>query len=138
MIRLPPQSINSAPRREADRRALARLGTVFVCGVLLTAGFVFAATQHTAAVRHGYRNEELRREHAQLLAERRRLMLALTEVQSPRQLEERARAIGLEPARSSQIELPTESQVAHNSLNSLSFAAATSTATVKRTALAAR
>lgn len=128
MIRLPPQSINSTPRRETDSSALARLGAVFVCGLVLTVGFVVAAAQHTSAVRYGYRSEQLRRERAQLLAEQRRLMLALTEVQSPQQLEQSAREIGLQPARASQLDLQTVSPAARDSLNGLPIAAATSTA----------
>jgi hypothetical protein len=140
MIRLPPQSINSTPHREADRRALIRLGAVFICGLVLTVGFVCAAAQRTAAVRHGYRSEELRREKAQLIAEQRRLMLALTEAQSPQQLERNARAIGLEPARSSQLDLRMDTPALHRSLSTLPVAAATSTAavTMRRPVLAAR
>ena len=108
MIRMPPQSVNHATaaiRRETDRRALLRLGVMFACGLVLTIGFVRAAGQHTAAVHTGYRSEELRREHARLLSEQRRLMLALSEAQSPSQLERAAREIGLEPASSRQLEL---------------------------------
>lgn len=129
MIRLPPQSINSAPHRETDRHALIRLGVVFVCGLVLTVGFVCAAAQRTAAVRSGYRSEELRHERAQLLAEQRRLMLELTEAQSPQQLEGSARAIGLEPARSSQLDLTIDTSFARDSLSTLPVATATSTAT---------
>lgn len=140
MIRVPPQSINSTPHREADRRAIVRLGAVFVCGLILTVGFICAAAQRTAAVRHGYRSEELRREKAQLLAEQRRLMLALTEAQSPQQLEQSARAIGLEPARSSQLDLPTDTPAAAGGLlHTPPIAAATSAAaTMRHPSLATR
>ena len=92
MNRIPSHTLNSAVRREPDRRALVRLCVVFVCGLLLTLGFVRAAAQHTAALEQGYRSEELRKERERLLSEQRRLMLELTTAQSPVQLEQRAPA----------------------------------------------
>lgn len=110
MNRIPSHTHNSAVRREPDRRALIRLGVVFVCALLLTVGFVRAAAQHTAALEQGYRSEELRKERERLLSEQRRLMLALTIAQSPVELEPRARRLGLAPARSAQLELPPRAE----------------------------
>ena len=54
-------------------------------------------------MRYGYRSEELRRERERLLAEQRRLLVALEESNSPARLERAAREIGLEPARPAQV-----------------------------------
>ncbi len=104
MRRLPQQHTNAPLRRELDRRALSRQLIWLACGLLLVAGFVGAATEHFAAIRYGYKSEELRREQARLMEAQRRLMLALEEVSSPAVLEARARELGLQPTRSSQID----------------------------------
>ena len=104
MRRLPRQHPNSPLRRELDGRALSRQVIWLACGLLLVAGFVGAATDHFAAMRYGYKSEELRREQARLMQEQRRLMFALEEVSSPAVLESRARELGLQPTRPSQID----------------------------------
>jgi hypothetical protein len=99
MRRMPGQHLNFSVRRERDRHALVRQILLLACGLVLTGGFIVAARQHFAAVRYGYRNEELRRERARLLEEQQRLQLALDETASPVQLERAAREIGLQPTR---------------------------------------
>ncbi len=100
---MPQQHPNSYVRRERDRRALRRQATLLACCVVLAVGFVIAARQQFAAVQYGYRSEELRRERERLLEEQRRLHVALEESSSPARLERTARAMGLQPARASQI-----------------------------------
>lgn len=73
------------------------------CGLVLASGFVFAAGQHFAAVRYGYRSETLRRERAQLLEDQRRLLLAREEAASPTYLETAAREIGMQPLQPAQV-----------------------------------
>ena len=77
------------------------------CGFLLSGGFVLAAGQRFAAVRYGYKSEELRRERERLLEEQRRLILAREQATSPARLESAARAIGMQPVKPSQVETST-------------------------------
>ncbi|MGH9942908.1 MAG: hypothetical protein ACRD9R_11195 [Pyrinomonadaceae bacterium] len=106
MRRLPPQQQyrNSDVRRERDRGAFARQLWLLSGGLLVAGGFVVVLCLHFAAVRHGYRNEELRRERARLLEEQRQLQLELSEATSPATLERAARRLGLQPARPHQME----------------------------------
>jgi cell division protein FtsL len=104
MRRLPPEQPNFAVRREHAPRALSRLVLLLCCGLVLSAGFIFAASQRFSAVRYGYQSEELRRERERLLEEQRRLILAREQAASPARLESAARAIGMQPVRASQVE----------------------------------
>ncbi len=103
MRRQPQQQRNPGVRRERDGRALRRQIVLLACGLMLAGGFVAAVGQQYAAVRHGYEGEGLRAERARLLAERDRLLLELSEAESPVTLEREARRIGMQPARASQI-----------------------------------
>ncbi len=105
MRRLPSTQQNSVVRRERDLHALARLALLLFCGLMLAGGFVFAAGQHFAAVRYGYRSEDLRRERARLLEEQRRLILAREEAATPARLESAAREIGMQPLQPAQIDV---------------------------------
>ncbi|MCA1815511.1 MAG: cell division protein FtsL [Acidobacteria bacterium] len=104
MRRLPPQQYgNPRVRRERDRAALRRQIVMLVCGMLAAGGFVLAVGQRFAAVRYGYRSEQLREERAHLVAERERLLLELSTATSPPALEQAAREIGMQPAHAAQI-----------------------------------
>lgn len=103
MKRLPLNQPNHTVHRERDRPALLRLGLLLLCGLALTCGFVYAAGQHFAAVRYGYRTEELRRERTRLLEEQRRLVLAREQATTPARLEQAARQIGMQQAQPGQI-----------------------------------
>ena len=104
MRRLPPGQPNFVVRRERAPRAFSRLVLLLCCGLVLSGGFVLAAGQRFAAVRYGYKSEELRRERERLLEEQRRLILAREQATSPARLESAARAIGLQPVKPSQVE----------------------------------
>lgn len=97
MKRLPPAHTNSKIHRERDLSALSRLVLLLFCGLALTSGFLLAAKQHFAAIQYGYKNQDLRREHEQLLLEQKRLLLMKEEATSPVRLEPAARRIGLQP-----------------------------------------
>jgi len=71
---------------------------------VLAGGFVYAGGQHFAALKFGYGNEGLRREHDRLVEEQRRLLLAREEAASPSRLERAARQLGLQPLQAGQIE----------------------------------
>ena len=103
MKRVPPAQRNSAVRRERDPRSLSRLASLLFCGLVLAGGFVFAATQHFAAVRYGYESEKLRCERVRLLEEQRRLLLERERAASPARLEAAARELGLQPVRPEQL-----------------------------------
>ena len=109
---MPPQRLHAGVHREHDPRALLRLSLLFLCGFVLAAGFVHAATQQMAAVRNGYQSEELRRERARLLDEQRRLLLALDEAAAPLRLEQAAREIGLQPTQAAQVGTAAKTNVA--------------------------
>lgn len=104
MRRLPPNQRNYAIHRERDVRALMRLALLLVSGLVLAVGFVFAAGQHFAAVQYGYKSEELRREHTQLLEEHRRLTLERERANTPEHLGAAARELGMQPIQPSQID----------------------------------
>lgn len=114
MKRLPLNQPNHTVHRERDRTALGRLGLLLLCGLVLTGGFVYAAGQHFAAVRYGYRTEELRHERNRLLEEQRRLLLAREQATTPARLEQAARGIGMQQAQPGQI------GVAHSSSSTAS------------------
>jgi cell division protein FtsL len=103
MRRLPTNQYNSAIYRERDRHALSRLVMLLFCGMSLAGGFIYAAGQHFAAVRYGYKSEELRRARLQLLEEQGRLLLEREQAAAPARLESAAREIGLQPVRAPQI-----------------------------------
>lgn len=130
MRRLPPDQPNFAVRRERDHRALTRLVLLLFCGLVLSGGFVFAAGQRFSAVRYGYKSEELRRERDRLLEEQRRLILAREQATSPARLESAARAIGMQPVQSSQVEMGQARESA--APRAASTALAVSSATLNR------
>jgi len=109
MKRLPLNQPNHTVTRERDRAALVRLGSLLLCGFMLTCGFVYAAGQHFAAVRYGYKTEELRSERSRLLEEQRRLVLMREQATTPARLEQAARGIGMQQAQPGQIGLARSS-----------------------------
>lgn len=103
MKRLPLNHRNYVVRRERDKTALVRLAGLLLCGLALASGFVFAAGHHFAAVRYGYKSEELRRERTRLLQQQSALLLAREQSTTPSRLETIARNIGMQPADPAQI-----------------------------------
>jgi hypothetical protein len=110
--RLPTRHRNQSLRFEPNRLALRRLLFYTVCGVILSAGFSFAVWQHFAAIRYGYGMEDLRREKAQLEAERQRLEVAREQVVALPNLENAARAVGLQTMQGPQLEVARHRQAA--------------------------
>lgn len=106
MRRLPQDQPNTKIHRERDLRVLSRLALLLFCGVVLAAGFVFAAKQHFAAVQYGYNSEALRKQHEQLVREQQQLFLKKEQASAPARLERAARALGLKPLRPGQIGTP--------------------------------
>jgi len=103
MRRIPSKQRNSQIHRDRDVRALSRLALLFVCGLVLAGGFVFAAEQHFAALDYGYKSEGLRRERERLLEEKQHLMLTKEQAFAPARLAIQARELGLKPLVASQV-----------------------------------
>lgn len=103
MKRLPSDHPNSRIRRQRNLSAFSRLLVLLVLGTGLAGAFLFAAYQHVEAIQIGYKNEELRREQARLLADQKRLKLAKEEAFAPALLEPAARGIGLQPIAPGQV-----------------------------------
>jgi cell division protein FtsL len=76
---------------------------LLLCGVVLSGGFLYAASQRFKAINFGYQNERLRQERDRLLEEQRRLKLQREEAVSPVNLERAAKRIGMKPASPEQI-----------------------------------
>lgn len=103
MKRVPTQQPNFSIRRERDTRTVKRLLMLCLCGVVLSGGFLYAASQRFKAINYGYKNEQLRKERNRLLEEQRRLMLEREAAVSPMNLERNAAKIGMKSASPEQI-----------------------------------
>ena len=102
--RIPSRQRNAPITRERDQGALARLGLLLLCAVLLAGGFVYAGIQHFAALRLGYQTEKLRRVRDHLAEDQRRFLLEREATASPARLERAARQLGMQPLQSAQID----------------------------------
>lgn len=102
--RLPSKHRNAPLGREKDKDAFFRLGSLFVVGLVLACGFVYAGRQHFAALKFGYETENLRRERDQLAEEQRRLTLQREEAASPVRLEQAAKQLGMQPLQAAQVD----------------------------------
>lgn len=102
--RVPSKHRNRLVTREPDKDAFARLGLLFMVGLVLASGFVYAGRQHFAALNYGYETETLRRERDQLAEAQRRLVLQRNEAESPVRLEEAAKRLGMQPLQAAQID----------------------------------
>jgi cell division protein FtsL len=108
MKRLPPSHANRQVHRERDISALSRLILLLFCGLTLTSGFLFAASQHFGAIQYGYKSQDLLTEQKRLMEEQRRLQLMKEEATSPVRLEPAARGLGLQPIQPGQITVRKE------------------------------
>jgi cell division protein FtsL len=90
--------------RERDRGAFLRLGLLFLCGLTLAGGFVYAGVQHFAALKLGYETQNLRKVRDSLAEDNRRFLLEREAMASPVRLERAARQLGMQPMQASQID----------------------------------
>ena len=102
--RIPSRQANARVARERDRGAFLRLGLLFLCGLTLAGGFVYAGVQHFAALKLGYETQNLRKARDSLAAEQRRFLLEREAVASPARLERAARQLGMQPMQAAQID----------------------------------
>jgi cell division protein FtsL len=102
--RVPSKHRNRLVTREPDKDAFSRLGLLFMVGLVLASGFVYAGRQHFTALRYGYETENLRRDRDQLAEMQRRLELQRDEASSPIRLEQAAKRLGMQPLQAAQID----------------------------------
>lgn len=88
--------IKNEIRHERDERHLRRCIAGVVAGILVAAGFAFAAQQHFSALQFSAQNVEMQRQRERLRVEQKRLIFEREMASSPEQLETRARKIGLQ------------------------------------------
>jgi len=115
MRRVPSTQRNSRIHRDRDLRALSRLASLLMCGLVLASGFVYAAQQHFAAVAYGYKIETLRKDRDRLVEEKQHLLLKKEQAFAPARLATQARELGLKPMLVSQV--GTQKAVSANQLS---------------------
>ncbi len=76
-----------------------------VCGLILAAGFFFAARQHFSAIEFGIKNAKLRQQKDDLENTQRQLYLAKEVALSPNEIKKAAKKIGLQDFASSGMEV---------------------------------
>jgi len=76
-----------------------------VCGLMLVAGFFFAARSHFASIDFGIKNSRLRKQIEDLESDKRRLILSKEIALSPGEIKKAAKKIGLTEMTASNIEV---------------------------------
>jgi hypothetical protein len=82
-------------KRERDSIPARYCAVAIICGLILLAGFFFAAKQHFAGIDYGFKSSELQKEKQKIEAEQRRLRATRESAQSPPEIEKAAQKIGL-------------------------------------------
>lgn len=104
-LTIPNKNKSERVRRERDpipwRYCFLTLG----CGLLLVAGFFFAARQHFSVMDFAIKNSKLRREKESLEAEQRRLYITREISLSPSEIKKVAKKIGLQDLTAQSIEI---------------------------------
>lgn len=95
--------IKNQVHQERDGRVWWACVVGVIGGILVAAGFAYAAHQHFTALESGAKNVELRKQREQLKNERKRLMLERETALSPEHLEKSALKIGLQSLNAKQI-----------------------------------
>jgi hypothetical protein len=98
---------NQELRRDYDHAGLRRLVCWALGGMVLAAGFLFAAWQHYVAVRYGYDYQKVHLERRDLEATQLRLRADWERAMALPNLENKALESGLQPLQPSQIEILT-------------------------------
>lgn len=95
----------SKVKRRKDSLPLKYCVLTVICGLLLVAGFFFAARQHFASVDYGMKNAKLRKQIDELNAEKRRLQLSKEIALSPGEIKKAAQKMGFTTMTASNIEV---------------------------------
>lgn len=78
---------------------------MFLCSLLIVAGFFFAGRQHFSSMDYGMKNSRLRKQIDDLESEKRRLLLQREVAQSPAEIKKSAKRAGFNDAASADTEL---------------------------------
>jgi hypothetical protein len=100
----PTKPKNERVKRQRDPLAWRYCLLTLVCGVVLVAGFFYAARQHFSAIDYGIKNAKLRQQKEDLQAEQRRLYLTREISLTPAEIKKAAKRIGLQEYTSTSIE----------------------------------
>lgn len=102
---LPKNSTREKIRRDRDPVPWRYCLLTLCCGVLLVAGFFFAARQHFSSIDFGIKNSSLKKQIEELEAEKRRLLLMKEIALSPAEIKKAAKKLGLSEMTASNIEV---------------------------------
>ena len=91
----PPPRRTKAKQTQGGSIRIRTYSLVFICILMLVAGFFFAARQHFSSMDFGMKNSRLRRQVDELEAEKRRLLLAREISLSPAEIKRAAKKTGL-------------------------------------------
>ena len=86
---------NASIKRPVSVRVFVWLAIFAITGALISCGFVISARQQFEAISLGYQSEELRQQEAQLQEKLKSLELKRDIITSPKEMEQRARKLGL-------------------------------------------
>lgn len=103
--------IKNEIRHEHDNRRLGRCVFGVIAGILIAAGFAFAAQQHFTALEQSRLNVEMQRQRERLKSEQKRLIYEREMAASPTQLEDRARKMGLQNVSAQQLNRLSETEL---------------------------
>ena len=92
-------------RRQRDPLPWKYCFLTLVCGLLLVAGFFWAARSHFASMDYGMKNAELRKQIEDLQSENRRLQLSREIALSPAEIKKAAKKLGLTAMTAENIEI---------------------------------
>lgn len=102
---IPSQNKGDRVKRQRDPIPWRYCFLTLVCGLLLVAGFFFAARQHFSVMDFAIKNAKLRREKESLESEQRRLYLTREISLSPSEIKKIAKKIGLQDLTAQSIEI---------------------------------
>lgn len=104
---LTPKEKNERVKRERDPIPWRYCLLTLVCGLILVAGFFWAARQHFSAMDLGIKNAKLREQRQNLKDEAERLYLAKQHLLSPEQIKKAAKKLGLQDFAAQSIQVIT-------------------------------
>lgn len=95
---------------------------MFLCSLLIVAGFFFAGRQHFSSMDYGMKNSRLRKQIDELESEKRRLLLQREIAQSPAEIKKSAKRVGYDDAAS--VETEFAKAIPENKLKAIGTTAA--------------
>jgi hypothetical protein len=102
---VPAKTKKEQVRRQRDPLPWRYCLLTLVCGLLLVAGFFYAARQHFSAIDYGIKNAKLRQQKEDLQSEQRRLYLSREISLSPAEIKKAAKKIGLQDFATKSVEV---------------------------------